>query len=333
MATSSPHASSPQTDGTIDGGWWRVGTTAFIVALISGMLQAFSLLGDAVAIVALLAAIACLFYAPWRQAMLSPIGISSPAKQYTLLSLAALFMASSLANDPSEKTSIAETRQPAATETKAIAAVEEKKPPRPIAEPPKAEAEQVVAIDKPSDLPSSPDEVEQEEAPPEEEPKKGVWSKFKERLSGAMHREASEAEDDKPLTIENRIARAVGKDGLEVEVNDYADAPGGKIVLVRWPIGMNFTDSMTRAGARLDVAHILEAIYESGIELHEATVFGSTELVDQYGKTTKEVVLKATFSSPTINRIEWNEPGIEAMIMEHILELADSHWLHPTMRD
>lgn len=117
-------------------------------------------------------------------------------------------------------------------------------------------------------------------------------------------------------------------DNISVVVNDYFDDPEQKIILVRWDIGDNLTEGMIRLSAKSDVADILRTIGESGINCREVTVFGSFPLVDKFGHSSKDVVVKASYKGATIKRINWDQ-----VLIDNMYEIADEKWFHPTFRE
>jgi hypothetical protein len=128
--------------------------------------------------------------------------------------------------------------------------------------------------------------------------------------------------------VRQMITKAVGSEGLSFEVNDYHASPERKIIQVRFALDDNLTGGMIRGGARLDIKSILRAVGESGINCHEVTVFGSFPLVDKYGNSKSEVVVKATYSGAKISRINWPN-----FLTDNVYTIAESTWLHPAFRD
>jgi hypothetical protein len=134
------------------------------------------------------------------------------------------------------------------------------------------------------------------------------------------------AEATRPLR--RRIAKSIGTEGLAFEINNYFADPQQLIIQVRFDIDDNLTNNSIRRGSMRDIASILKAVDESGINCHEVTVFGSFPLVDKFGNSSKEVVVKATYSDTTVNRINWSN-----FQTENVYEIADNVWQHPAFRE
>ena len=83
-----------------------------------------------------------------------------------------------------------------------------------------------------------------------------------------------------------------------------------------------------RVGAQIDIVAILEAIHESDVNFREITVFGSFPMVDKYGNSSTDVVLKATFNRNAINKINW-----DTLLFDNVYDISESTWFHPAFRD
>lgn len=138
----------------------------------------------------------------------------------------------------------------------------------------------------------------------------------------------SSSPKDEASELRSAIEKQIGKDGLSVTVNDHFDNPSQKVIQVRFEIGNNLTNGMTRRGAMMDVESILKAIDKSGINCAEVTAIGSLALVDKFGQSKKEVVLKATYEGKTIQRIIWSN-----FLTDDVYKVADDKWFHPAFRE
>ncbi|PQO28700.1 hypothetical protein C5Y97_23245 [Blastopirellula marina] len=135
-------------------------------------------------------------------------------------------------------------------------------------------------------------------------------------------------EESAAYRLRSDLEKQFKDQGLLVEINNHAQMPGKKVILVRLEFRDNLTNSMIKFGAKSDVANILKAVAESGVNCGETTVFGSFPLADKYGNSEKEVVVKATYSGETIARINWS-----GFLLDNVYEIAESVWMHPAFRD
>lgn len=131
-----------------------------------------------------------------------------------------------------------------------------------------------------------------------------------------------------PNRLRAELEKQFKDQGLSVEINDHALMPEKKVILVRFDLSDNLTNSMIKFGAKSDVANILRAVGESRINCAETTVFGSFPLTDKFGSSQKEVVVKASYSGETIKRIDWS-----GFLLDNVYEIAENVWMHPAFRD
>ena len=148
----------------------------------------------------------------------------------------------------------------------------------------------------------------------------------------AQEKEANEAElrmaRERPAEfIKKRLQSRMPQ--VSVDVNNYAGNRRQKIALVRWQIGENLNESLTKGGAKRDIAEILQAVAATGLTYREVTVFGSHPLVDKLGNTTAEVVVKASYTGNTIDAINWDN----FLPLENMYEVGNNVWLHPAFRE
>lgn len=130
------------------------------------------------------------------------------------------------------------------------------------------------------------------------------------------------------LSLRHKIKDSIGVDGLSFTINNYFDDPEQLVIQVRFDISESLTEDMVRFGAKSDVKAILQAVDESGLNCYEVTVFGSLSLVDKFGNSSKDVVMKVNYSGSTIQRINWSN-----FLTDNTFEIADDVWLHPTFRE
>lgn len=141
-------------------------------------------------------------------------------------------------------------------------------------------------------------------------------------------------ENEQPATLSpdpKAILETAVKDKLkdkvrEVQVNDYANNPEQKIVLIHFNGGDNLSTSLIRKGMSKDCAEVFEKIYTAGVPVHEATCFVYFPLQDKYGNSSEEVVMKLNLGQETAAKINWE--GVSKTEFDNV---ADSAWLHPAL--
>ena len=101
----------------------------------------------------------------------------------------------------------------------------------------------------------------------------------------------------------------------------------GNNLLITFTINDNITEGLIKTSAKIDVTKILKTVDSSGYDFDELVIFGSMSLVDKFGNTEEENVLKASYSSGTVDRVNWDN-------FQHynVYAIADKTWLHPVMR-
>jgi len=107
------------------------------------------------------------------------------------------------------------------------------------------------------------------------------------------------------------------------EIRAYELFEGPVRIEVRIALNDNLTVDMVRWGAYRDVLEVSEGLYKAGFTEHEFYFFGSLPLVDVYGNSSEETVLKASLSPDTLARINW-----EQVLIEDFPRIADSFDLH-----
>lgn len=99
---------------------------------------------------------------------------------------------------------------------------------------------------------------------------------------------------------------------------------GGNI-RVYFTINDNLWGGLIKFGAKSDIVDILKTVHFSGYDYSRVTVIGTFPLVDKFGNSEESKVIQATYTSSTINRINW-----QGFLTDNVYDIADSVWLHPT---
>lgn len=99
-------------------------------------------------------------------------------------------------------------------------------------------------------------------------------------------------------------------------------------LMLQWTINDNFGENLILRGAMLDVVNMLKQISQnpSPYPYQTITFDGSFLLVDQFGNSTEERVILASYTAETIQKINW-----EGFLTDNIFIVADSSFIHPAL--
>lgn len=121
-------------------------------------------------------------------------------------------------------------------------------------------------------------------------------------------------------TIKKRIEETVGEENLEA----FNYAPENNFSLIKFRGADNLSDKMTVKGMYLDMFDILRKI-QPKIDT-DVTFNVIYSLVDKYGNSEDEIVIKATFTKETIDRINFDKA-----LFGDIPYMADEWWNSPAV--
>ena len=99
-------------------------------------------------------------------------------------------------------------------------------------------------------------------------------------------------------------------------------------IYVLWAINSNLNDDMTKQSAKLDVTNMLEAIAGSGFEYSSVLVEGTFSLIDQFGNTSEDKVVRALYTRETVNRINFDR-----FLHDDVYDIADDTTIHVLFQD
>jgi hypothetical protein len=131
------------------------------------------------------------------------------------------------------------------------------------------------------------------------------------------------AEPAKPKTDVDRVREAVN---AHMRQPLYVEVAKGTI-LVQWPISQNLTENMTRRTAQMELKQVLQGVQKSGVPFKTVKAEGTYRLADAYGNAKDHIVVSATFTKATMDRINW-----DTMLTDNIYRVADQITVHPTFR-
>lgn len=89
----------------------------------------------------------------------------------------------------------------------------------------------------------------------------------------------------------------------------------------------NLTSNMVRKGMLLQAADILESL-QSRDDIGRVSLFWSFPLVDAYGNTSTETVMKVTFYKDTLDKINF-----ENFDSDNIPEICDDFYQHAALNE
>ena len=101
----------------------------------------------------------------------------------------------------------------------------------------------------------------------------------------------------------------------------------GNNLHITFTINENLTEGLIKTSAKIDVTKILKTVDSWEYDFDELVIFGSMSLVDKFGNAEEENVLKVTYRSGTVDRINWDN-----FLHNNVYAIADNFWLHPVMR-
>lgn len=160
-----------------------------------------------------------------------------------------------------------------------------------------------------------------------------------EKTAAKPQEEQKVDEPKKELTLEEKVTQSVEKELgektnlkknriVELEVNDHAgtEVEGDKIILLTLAGDENLTSKMTTKGMLMDSSKAFQEVFKNK-ETSEVILFWQFPLVDAYGKSKDENVIKIGLNRETFEKIEW-----KAFDYNNFEIIADQYWLHPVLK-
>jgi hypothetical protein len=131
--------------------------------------------------------------------------------------------------------------------------------------------------------------------------------------------------------LHDAVAEALGESNRNVKRLPGFSADEGSYIIVTWRIDENLTEGLTKDGARIDAVTILKTI--KGVPEHDRYkgVFlkGTYPLVDQYGNSKEETVVRARYERRTLERINFEPGGVSS---KAIFDIADAGSVVPAFQ-
>lgn len=142
-----------------------------------------------------------------------------------------------------------------------------------------------------------------------------------------------------PTRAASSTATYTAAGGLVVAVNEALGPSnremnnGRKMTGVDWRVGEDTVrvvwavddtlQGLRRAGALMDVAHILRAVDDAGIAYQTVEVSGTFTLADAAGRVAEREVIGATFPRAAVAAADW-----DTLSPMDVLSLAETYFLH-----
>ncbi|HRJ40857.1 MAG TPA: hypothetical protein PL105_03210 [Caldilineaceae bacterium] len=137
-----------------------------------------------------------------------------------------------------------------------------------------------------------------------------------------------------PLSLEDQVRQSIGNESNRgiaerVRVETVAD-----VVVVNWAIDDNLSKEWIVAGAWRDIAQMMRAIRESGIDYSLIRFEGTFSMVDNFGNSSEMPVLIVSISQETVNKVNWaDEEWVKLILYQKLPDIADAVQLHPALQE
>jgi len=90
----------------------------------------------------------------------------------------------------------------------------------------------------------------------------------------------------------------------DVQVTKQGNA--GYSVLVNTNEQPGVSNGQTKTGVMMDMGRIYTALYKQPVGVNQAAVVAYMDMVDKYGKTSNEVVMKTSLDKSEAQKVNWN---------------------------
>lgn len=130
-----------------------------------------------------------------------------------------------------------------------------------------------------------------------------------------------------PSQIESICKEKLRDNFIDVTVNDNIKNPGTKIVSINFKYE-NLTASMTKKGMIIESSELMEKLFTSDLPIQEVVIFIKTPLIDQYGNSSLDTVMKCSLNKETAAKINW-----ENRLIIDFPKIFNQYWEHPALRN
>jgi hypothetical protein len=113
---------------------------------------------------------------------------------------------------------------------------------------------------------------------------------------------------------------------VDLQITDYAVAPGGKFITITLNGNDNLTNNMTKEGLQIDSGKVFQTIFKNK-EVNCVAVFWQLPMVDTYGKKSDDIVMKIKLTRDTFSKINWDN-----FDFHNYPTIADFYFEHPALK-
>ncbi|MGE7766682.1 hypothetical protein [Peribacillus sp. NPDC096540] len=152
--------------------------------------------------------------------------------------------------------------------------------------------------------------------------------------------ETKKAEPKKELTLDDKVTKQINKKFgketntdkkriIELTINDNlgTDKEGDKIILLTLTGDENLTTKMAIKGMLMKSKDAFQQVFKNK-EAEEVTLFWQYPMIDAYGKSKDENVIKITLTKGTFDKIEW-----KTFDYKNFEAVADQFWMHQALQN
>ncbi len=130
--------------------------------------------------------------------------------------------------------------------------------------------------------------------------------------------------------LRSRIETTLGESNRNVtRVSEYTWDEPTQILFVTFSINDNLTEGFIVTGIQSDITDILKTVTQSRLVpgLQSITVSGTFVLADQFGNKSEDLVIRATYSRATLDKINWDN-----FLYTNILNIADDLYVQQDLQ-
>lgn len=145
-----------------------------------------------------------------------------------------------------------------------------------------------------------------------------------------------DSEPEETLTKEEKIKKDItdilessNRDVEKIrEISIIERADENLLVTVRYNADDNLGNSWIKRGIWIDSEKILEKVYTDYSDIGRVAIFAYFPLVDKYGNSEDEVVMKVMLDKETSDKINW-----ENFITDNLPDVVDDYYAHPAINE
>ena len=132
-------------------------------------------------------------------------------------------------------------------------------------------------------------------------------------------------------SFEAAVLNALGSSNRDVNrITSIWFSEGDGDLVIEWTVNDNFSNDWILSGAMSDITDVLEYIATNDIPYpyQQVTFDGTFPLVDQFGNSSEERVILVSYTTTTIQKINW-----EGFLTDNIFNIADGGpFIHPALQ-